>query len=181
MRALLIHVRRGLQLLTAIVIADTTTLKWRGLVNALMAVPFIINGFVGANISTQVIENSTWRWGCALPPILFTHVLVTNRMYHLSDGMFTILVPVALSPLVFTLFWAERKARRLGLVEKALGRPAEQTTPSRQTRTSIPVLVWRWAEAFDLIGLVLLVVAVALILVPLTLSSTASHGWHNGG
>ncbi|KAF7791098.1 hypothetical protein EIP86_002059 [Pleurotus ostreatoroseus] len=149
----------GLQLLTAIIIADTTTLKWRGLVNALMAVPFIINGFVGANISTQVIENSTWRWGY---------------------GMFTILVPVSLSPLVFTLFWAERKARRLGLVEKALGRPAEQTTPSRQKRTSLPVLIWRWTEAFDLIGLVLLVVAVALILVPLTLSSTTSHGWHNG-
>ena len=103
-----------------------------------------------------------------------------SPLVSLLDGMFTILVPVSLSPLVFTLFWAERKARRLGLVEKALGRPAEQTTPSKKTRTSFPVLVWRWAEAFDLIGLVLLVVAVALILVPLTLSSTASHGWHNG-
>ncbi|OBZ77205.1 Siderophore iron transporter 3 [Grifola frondosa] len=43
----------GLQLLTQVIIADITTLKWRGLVSALTTSPFIINAFIGANISTQ--------------------------------------------------------------------------------------------------------------------------------
>jgi hypothetical protein len=55
---------RGLQLLTQIVIADTTTLKWRGLASGLVFLPFVINGFVGSNISAQVMEKSGWRWGC---------------------------------------------------------------------------------------------------------------------
>jgi hypothetical protein len=33
------------------------------------------------------------------------------------DGMFTILVPAAVSPLFATVFWAERKAKRLGIVQ----------------------------------------------------------------
>lgn len=54
----------GLQLLTQVIIADITTLKWRGLVSSLVSIWFIINAFVGANISTGVLEHSTWRWGC---------------------------------------------------------------------------------------------------------------------
>ena len=56
----------GLQLLTQIVIADNTTLKWRGLVSALVSVPFLLNAFVGPNISTWVLQNVGWRWGCEL-------------------------------------------------------------------------------------------------------------------
>jgi len=54
----------GLQLLTQIVIADNTTLKWRGLVSGLMSAPFIVNAFVSANISANVLSGAGWRWGC---------------------------------------------------------------------------------------------------------------------
>ncbi|EEB88307.1 hypothetical protein MPER_13927, partial [Moniliophthora perniciosa FA553] len=40
----------GLQLLTQIIIADITTLKWRGLVSGLISLPFVINVFIGANV-----------------------------------------------------------------------------------------------------------------------------------
>lgn len=113
---------------------------------------------------------------------MYVH-LMSNVTYdsdaYLPDGMFTILIPVSLAPLMITLFWAERKAKRLGLVEKALGRPGVEEA-STKTKTSLLGSIWHWTETFDLIGLVFLEVAVALILVPLTLSSTASHGWHNG-
>ncbi len=33
-----------------------------------------------------------------------------------ADGMFAILIPTSLAPLIVTLVWAERKAKRLGLV-----------------------------------------------------------------
>ena len=55
----------GLQLLTQIIIADITTLKWRGLVSALTSSPFIINAFVGSNLANIVLERLGWRWGCA--------------------------------------------------------------------------------------------------------------------
>lgn len=54
----------GLQLLTQIIIADITTLKWRGLVSSLTSLPFVVNGFVGPNIATSILTHSGWRWGC---------------------------------------------------------------------------------------------------------------------
>lgn len=36
------------------------------------------------------------------------------------DGMFAILVPATLLPLIITLFWAEQKAKRLGIVDATL-------------------------------------------------------------
>ena len=45
-RRALTAVASGLQLLTSVIIADITTLKWRGLVSGLTSAPFIINAFV---------------------------------------------------------------------------------------------------------------------------------------
>lgn len=58
------HKHSGLQILTQVIITDITTLKWRGLVSALTSTPFIINGFISANVSTQVLEHTGWQWGC---------------------------------------------------------------------------------------------------------------------
>lgn len=39
------------------------------------------------------------------------------------DGMFAILVPASLLPLIITLLWAEQKAKRLGIVDASLPDP----------------------------------------------------------
>ncbi|KAF5326811.1 hypothetical protein D9619_005127 [Psilocybe cf. subviscida] len=119
----------GVRLLTQNIIADMTTLKWRGLVSGLISLPFVVNAFVGANISASILERSGWQWGY---------------------GMFAILVPTTLSPLIVTLLWA---ARRLRL----------RTTASR----------------LDVVGLLLIGASTALILLPITLSKTAKGGWNN--
>ncbi|KAK7447416.1 hypothetical protein VKT23_014125 [Stygiomarasmius scandens] len=138
----------GLQLLTQIIIADITTLKWRGLVSSLISLPFIINAFIGSNVYTNVMAHAGWRWGY---------------------GMFAILIPVSLSPLIVTLLWAERKAKRLGLVP-----------PKKQdSNTKLVSSAWRIAQEMDLIGLVLIGASVALILLPLTLAGKANGGWSN--
>ena len=91
-----------------------------------------------------------------------------------TDGMFAILVPAALTPLILTLFWGERQAKKLGLVQ-------DVRAPTRSsTSTSIIKRVWKFIDQLDLIGLVILGAAVALILLPLTLTQTAKGGWHNG-
>ncbi|KII88069.1 hypothetical protein PLICRDRAFT_176809 [Plicaturopsis crispa FD-325 SS-3] len=151
----------GLQLLTQIIIADITTLKWRGLVSSLVSAPFLINAFVGANISTAVLGHAGWRWGY---------------------GMFAILVPVSLFPLITVLLWAENKAKKLGLLEAALQRErdgAEDSTTGG-LRPTLGSRLQTLAEQLDLVGLILLGAAVALILLPLTLSQTVHAGWKNG-
>ncbi|KAF7304956.1 Glycoside hydrolase family 16 protein [Mycena kentingensis (nom. inval.)] len=81
----------GLQLLTQVVIADVTTLQWRGLVISLSSFPFLINVFIGSNISAAIIEHAGWRWGYA---------------------MFIVLIPLGLAPLIYILFTSERQSRR---------------------------------------------------------------------
>ncbi|KAI8995203.1 drug:h+ antiporter [Trametes punicea] len=142
----------GLQLLSQIIIADITTLKWRGFVSAMTSAPFIINAFIGSNISTSMLEHSTWRWGY---------------------GMFAILVPASLSPLIITLFWAERKAKKLGLVQ------APPTRLQPEFHLAFFRKIWLYAEQLDVVGLTILGTAVALILLPLTLAQGAKGQWNN--
>ncbi|KAI0666516.1 drug:h+ antiporter [Trametes maxima] len=144
----------GLQLLTQIIVADITSLKWRGLISSLTSMPFIINAFIGSNVSTQVLEHSTWRWGY---------------------GMFAILIPVSLSPLIITLLWAENKARRLGLINPV----SPHANTEAKSETPILRRIWNVAEQLDVVGLIILGTAVALILLPLTLAKGAKGMWHN--
>lgn len=83
-----------------------------------------------------------------------------------KDGMFAIMVPATLSPLILVLLWAERKAKKLGLV------PVKK-------QMSFKARVWDFIEQLNVVGLVLFGTAVALILLPLTLSQTANNGWKN--
>lgn len=139
----------GLQVLNSIIIADMTTLKWRGLISGLMSLPFVVNGFVSANIQVGILERSGWRWGY---------------------GMFAILVPCAILPLILTLVWAERKAKTLG-----------HAPPVKVKEGTLGSRVWGFIEALDVFGIILLGAAVILILLPMTLSARALNGWGNGG
>ncbi|KAG9310268.1 MFS general substrate transporter [Chiua virens] len=151
----------GLQILTQIIIADITTLKWRGLVVSLVSAPFLVNAFIGSNISTAVIEHVGWRWGYA---------------------MFAILVPVSLCPLIITLLWAEYKTKKLGLIETVdiLDDPRDVTNRTNSSDDTLLHRLRRMAEQLDLVGLILLATAISLILLPLTLSQTIKGQWKNG-
>ncbi|KAG1809750.1 major facilitator superfamily domain-containing protein [Suillus plorans] len=151
----------GLQLLTQIIIADITTLAWRGLVVSLVSAPFLVNAFIGSNISTAVLETIGWRWGYA---------------------MFAILVPVSLAPLIFTLLWAERKAKRIALLDSNKSRSRENSRQRSLSDISVSAMAvfLRSAEQLDLVGLVLLGAAVSMTLLPLTISQAVSGSWKNG-
>ncbi|EIW58899.1 drug:h+ antiporter [Trametes versicolor FP-101664 SS1] len=141
----------GLQLLTSVIIADITTLQWRGIVTGMTSLPFLVNAFVGANLSSFFLEHLTWRWGYA---------------------MFAILVPMALSPLIITLFWGEHKAKKLGLMNAPThSEILSQDKPTRLQRA------WRFAEQLDLVGLILLGGSIAMILLPMTLAQRSKGQW----
>jgi len=82
--------------------------------------------------------------------------------------MFAILVPVSLLPLIATLLWAERKAKKMGIVQVA-----------SQPKASIGRRTMDLFDKMNFVGLALLGASVALILLPLTLSKNAKGGWHN--
>ncbi|CAE6508217.1 unnamed protein product [Rhizoctonia solani] len=139
----------GLQLLLQIIIADTTTLKWRGLSSGLVSAPFIINAFAGSEVSASVMApgGPGWRWGY---------------------GMFAILVPVTILPLIVTLGWAQHKAESQGLAEPA----------PKATVKGIYKVKEIWNEV-DMLGLLILAGGVACVLLPLTLAKSANGGWSN--
>lgn len=95
------------------------------------------------------------------------------------DGMFAILIPVSIGPLVITLLWSERKAAKLGLAPDITIGPSAIAAPEEVDNRSIWRKFYDVTEALDVVGLVLLAAAVALILLPLTLVSTAKGKWHN--
>ena len=73
--------------------------------------------------------------------------------------MFAILVPAALTPLILTLFWGKRQAKRRGLVVAA---PLGDDLPP-PVKTTWVQRMWLFSEQLDLVGLVLLGAAVSLI------------------
>lgn len=111
-----------------------------------------------------------------------------------SDGMFAILVPETLLPLILTLFWAEDRAKRTGIVERVF---AAEGIPRVASSTSYPNFyetrahyatdskaglkerIRHIAEQLDLVGLILLGSAVGLILLPLSLAKKSEDGWAN--
>ncbi|KAG2031329.1 hypothetical protein BDR03DRAFT_1030605, partial [Suillus americanus] len=149
----------GLQLLTQIIIADITTLAWRGLVVSLVSAPFLINAYIGPNISAAVLDSIGWRWGYI---------------------MFAILVPISLAPLIITLLWAERKAKILALLDSPKPRSRSISSQRSLRHGSMIARLLRSAEQLDLVGLTLLGFAVALTLLPLTISKNVNGGWKNG-
>lgn len=96
----------------------------------------------------------------------------------LADAMFAILVPATVLPLIITLVWAERRSKRLGIVEQAL---ADADIPiSTISGGSLHSRIKRVIDQLDLVGLALLGAAVSLILLPLTLSKSAASTWRKG-
>ncbi|KAJ6597052.1 drug:h+ antiporter [Mycena vulgaris] len=125
-----------------VVIADITTLKWRGLVLSLDSLPFLINAFVGSNISAAIIQHAGWRWGY---------------------GMFAILIPIALSPLI------RITRRRIG--------PADARVPKKGYTQSL----LDTAEELDVVGLLLIGASISLTLLPLSLAQHTTSRVNGAG
>ncbi|CAE6334929.1 unnamed protein product [Rhizoctonia solani] len=152
----------GLDLVTDIIIADITPLKWRGFATALPSAPFILNAFISAEIVTGVTNGPGWRWGY---------------------GMFAIIVPAVMVPAIITLFTADRRAKKNG--ELAFGaspnerRRIEKTDEAAVPRQPLWLQFKDVAIKMDLFGLVLIGFIFGLILFPISLAKTVRGGWSN--
>jgi MFS family permease len=137
---------QGLQILQQVFAADTTDLLNRALFSTLFDVPFLWTVWAGAPIAQRILPD--WRWGY---------------------GIWAIVLPVCSLPLLLSLFFNQRKAKKMGILPRSpySGKSVFQTVKS----------VW---FDLDVFGLLLLAAAISLILLPLTLAPRAKDGWKNG-
>jgi MFS family permease len=80
-----------------IIIADTSSLKSRGLMFAYAGSPSLITTWVAGPISQAFLTGPGWAW---------------------AFGTFAILTPIIVSPLIILLFWNIAKAKKEGLLPK---------------------------------------------------------------
>lgn len=137
-------------LLVEVIIADTTTMKWRVFFSYIPALPFIINTWVSGNVTAAVLGATTWRWGI---------------------GMWCIIYTACSLPLLSALWWTGFKAKRSGRLDSYRS-PFQMLGAKRLTIELFHQL--------DVIGIILLIAVFALILTPLTIagSGTGTTYWH---
>jgi MFS family permease len=158
----------GFDLITDIIVGDLSPLQWRGFTSAMTSFPFLFLPFVGSKIQASLCTGNTdecWRWGF---------------------GMFCIIAPVLVSPIIITLFYADRQAKKAGELSFAASRletkQAQQAQTMQVHRTSLNnrfTTFSRLLDEIDIIGLLLLAMGFALILLPFSLARDADGGWLN--
>ena len=138
----------GQLILQQIFIADTTDLRWRALLSSLPDVPYLVTVWCGPPIAQSLVGRD-----------------FVNG-WRWGYGLWAIVLPVCFLPLAFSLAVNLRKAHQQGIVPP---RPWEGMS-------FVGALNHVWFE-LDIMGLLLLAAAIALLLVPLPLGNTA--GWQN--
>ncbi|KAJ9126987.1 hypothetical protein QFC24_001218 [Naganishia onofrii] len=148
----------GIDFLFGLVIADITSIQWRGFVNGVASLPFIVNAFVASDISSAIsLEN--WRWGY---------------------GMFAIILPACILPVLSILFWADWKAKKLGALSPVSSDIAHRRQQgSDEPRKPFVRAAMEYLDNMDAFGLLLLTFAWCLMLLPFTLSASADNGYKN--
>ncbi|KAF5326806.1 hypothetical protein D9619_005122 [Psilocybe cf. subviscida] len=166
-------------------------------------------GYTGLQLITQIVipDMTTIKWR-GFVSCLISLPFAANAFIGVNlNGMLTILVPATLSPLIVTLLWAKREARRLNLSPSVSAPPRAGRWIGRRCLGCLGAGRWlgrydgigllyghgcvylRWSRGFpgwaeppippDVVGLLLIGASTALILLPITLSKTAKDGWNN--
>ncbi|GAA5988024.1 hypothetical protein JCM11641_002134 [Rhodosporidiobolus odoratus] len=166
---------------SAAIIVYSSALAKNQRLQSFMSVPYYVMGWIGSFIVNAVLGSIGWRWGV---------------------GMFCILTPLFVAPLVLSLFVAERRKKKAdaGRTEKKADREAgtgeqgdeEQAaaTFDRAEKRSSNARLQRWKKRgrkalsreghlvkLDATGLILLAVSLGGTLLPITLVGEGSFTW----
>lgn len=79
-------------LLMEVLIADFSSMRARVFFSYIPAMPFLINTWISGNVTSAVLQVTTWRWGI---------------------GMWAIIYPIASAPLLVSLYHIERQATKV--------------------------------------------------------------------
>jgi SIT family siderophore-iron:H+ symporter-like MFS transporter len=130
-----------------IVVADTTSLRWRVFYSMIPSLHSIINTWAAGVIAEKFVQGPGWRWGYGTGALIY---------------------PVMILPLIFSLVHTTHKAKKRGLLDGIPG-------PARIVRSPSMWRDFFWKA--DIIGLTFLIGSIALCLVPLTLGGGVASKW----
>lgn len=85
------------------------------------------------------------------------------------------MVPVAMSPALAVLFYADIKGRRIAAADRS-SNTADEPAPESRSPVVVAMKIW---SALDAFGLILLAFSWTLILLPFTLAAGAVDGYRN--
>ncbi len=148
----------GTQIMQQIVLADWVPAQWRGFAIGIVSYPYIINFAIAPRIVGALCPFATcptsngWRWGA---------------------GMFTIMLPIAASPIIMVLALSQRRVKQQHVV-----RNEQALSPVKGS--SLRERLWNLTKDFDVPGLVLIIAGWLLILLPLQLHAYAPNDWDTG-
>nr|KMM66810.1 siderophore iron transporter mirB [Coccidioides posadasii RMSCC 3488] len=122
---------------------------------------------------TSSLKNRGWLFAFSTSPYIATtfagpaaaHAFYRFSSWRWAFGTFSIVLPLASAPVAGIFFQSRRKAMELGYLAK-----------KRSGRTLIQSVKHYFAE-FDVIGMILLIAAFALILLPFSISTYQSANW----
>lgn len=131
-----------------IFVADTSSLKSRALMLSFATTPYIFTTWAAGPITNSVLSPNGmgWRWGI---------------------GMWSIVAPVVIGPLIFLFIWNQRKAEKMGIIK-----------PQGKVNNTTLQGIWKFVIDVDLFGIFVLGAGMALFLLPFSLYSYQSEGWH---
>ncbi|KAK1750376.1 siderophore iron transporter mirB [Echria macrotheca] len=136
---------QGVSYCLTVFVADTSALRNRGLMLAFATSPYIVTTWLGGPISEAFIQGAGWRWGF---------------------GIWAIITPVVVMPLILLFLWNQRKAKRMGVIHTEKGRLTVKS-------------VKKFVIQFDLLGVLLLAGGMALVLVPLSIWRFQAEQWRS--
>ena len=152
----------GISFMNSLLVADITSLQWRGAIFGAVYLPFVVNAFVAGFIAEGIsaYKDDGWRWGY---------------------GMFCILVPVCIAPALVVLFAGDIRANRLGALSLAAPSYYRKQVLAGMDPVKPPVtkMIMRYWTRLNGFGLLLLGFAFGCILTPFTLSRSAKGGYNN--
>lgn len=131
--------------LVEIIIADITSLRSRLFFSYIPAIPFLINTWISGDIGQAVLGATNWRWGI---------------------GMWCIIYTVCAIPLIVSLMWSNRKAKKAGALD-SFRTPYQMYGPKKL----VMALFWQ----LDVPGIILLIAVFGCIL---TVSSKSLSSLH---
>ena len=85
----------GIAYVLDVFIADTSSLKWRGLMFAFSTSPYIATSFAGPAAANSYYVHSTWQW---------------------AYGTFAIITPIICAPFLWVFWHNQRLAKKQGIL-----------------------------------------------------------------
>lgn len=143
----------GVIIIVLIIMSDMSSLRYRLLYQFIPTLPFIINTWIAANVTTSVGVFDNWSWGIAMFAFIFplTSLPLIGCMIHMQWLASK------------TPEWKELNEKKTYYQNNGLWK-------------TLVELFWR----LDILGVLLLTAMLGCILVPLTLAAGVSSKWQSG-